>query len=65
MVRGDCSLAEKGCCGEEWRHRIVPERFEKVYYNWLENIKDWCISRQLCGDTVSRSGIAPIAESRP
>jgi valyl-tRNA synthetase len=29
------------------RIRIVPERFEKIYYNWLENIKDWCISRQL------------------
>lgn len=29
------------------RVRIVPERFEKVYYNWLENIEDWCISRQL------------------
>lgn len=27
--------------------RIVPERFTKVYYNWLENINDWCISRQL------------------
>ena len=27
--------------------KIVPERFTKVYYNWLENIKDWCISRQL------------------
>lgn len=27
--------------------KIVPEHFEKVYYNWLENIKDWCISRQL------------------
>ena len=27
--------------------RIVPERFEKVYYHWLENIQDWCISRQL------------------
>ena len=27
--------------------KIVPERFEKVYYNWLENIEDWCISRQL------------------
>lgn len=27
--------------------KIVPEYFEKVYYNWLENIKDWCISRQL------------------
>ena len=27
--------------------RIIPERFTKVYYNWLENIQDWCISRQL------------------
>jgi valyl-tRNA synthetase len=27
--------------------RIVPEHFEKVYYNWMENIDDWCISRQL------------------
>ncbi len=31
----------------ERRLKIVPERFEKIYYNWLENIKDWCISRQL------------------
>jgi valyl-tRNA synthetase len=31
----------------EGRIRIVPERFTKVYYNWLENIEDWCISRQL------------------
>jgi valyl-tRNA synthetase len=29
------------------RIKIIPERFEKVYFNWLENIKDWCISRQL------------------
>ncbi len=27
--------------------RIIPERFEKTYYNWMENIRDWCISRQL------------------
>jgi valyl-tRNA synthetase len=27
--------------------RIVPERFEKVFFNWLENIQDWCVSRQL------------------
>ncbi len=27
--------------------RIVPDYFEKVYFNWLENIQDWCISRQL------------------
>ncbi|MBQ7245821.1 MAG: valine--tRNA ligase [Firmicutes bacterium] len=26
---------------------FVPERFDKVYYHWLEDIKDWCISRQL------------------
>lgn len=26
---------------------IIPSRFAKVYYNWLENIRDWCISRQL------------------
>lgn len=29
------------------RVRILPERFEKVYTNWLEGIQDWCISRQL------------------
>jgi valyl-tRNA synthetase len=29
------------------RIQIVPERFEKVYFNWMENIRDWCISRQL------------------
>ncbi len=29
------------------RIAIVPEHFTKVYYNWLENIQDWCISRQL------------------
>lgn len=29
------------------RIEIIPERFTKVYYNWLENIRDWCISRQL------------------
>ena len=26
---------------------FVPERFSKIYYNWMENVKDWCISRQL------------------
>jgi len=27
--------------------RIIPDHFTKVYYNWMENIQDWCISRQL------------------
>ncbi|MCR4662032.1 MAG: valine--tRNA ligase [Clostridia bacterium] len=26
---------------------FVPKRFEKIYFNWMENIRDWCISRQL------------------
>ncbi|MDF2566748.1 MAG: valS [Oscillospiraceae bacterium] len=45
--------------------KFVPERFDKIYYHWMENIKDWCISRQLwwghripayycndCGETI-------------
>jgi valyl-tRNA synthetase len=27
--------------------KIIPDRFEKVYYNWVENLRDWCISRQI------------------
>ena len=27
--------------------KFIPKRFEKIYYNWMENIRDWCISRQL------------------
>ena len=41
-------LAEKALAAvKDGRTKIVPERFTKVYYNWLENIRDWCISRQL------------------
>jgi valyl-tRNA synthetase len=29
------------------RVRIIPEMWEKVYFEWMENIKDWCISRQI------------------
>ncbi|MCH4239438.1 MAG: valine--tRNA ligase [Oscillospiraceae bacterium] len=52
------AVREKDVC-------FIPERMEKVYFNWMENIKDWCISRQLwwghripawycddCGETV-------------
>jgi valyl-tRNA synthetase len=31
----------------EGRTRIVPRQWTKTYYNWMENIRDWCISRQL------------------
>lgn len=32
---------------QEGRIRFVPQRFTKIYLSWLENIRDWCISRQL------------------
>lgn len=32
---------------KEGRVRFIPERFTKIYLNWMENIRDWCISRQL------------------
>ena len=34
-------------CVVEGDIRFVPERFTKIYLNWMENIRDWCISRQL------------------
>ena len=50
---------------EDGKIRLVPERMNKTYYNWLDNIRDWCISRQLwwghripawycqdCGETI-------------
>ncbi|MGB8214071.1 MAG: valine--tRNA ligase [Anaerolineales bacterium] len=32
---------------QDGRIQIIPEHFAKIYHNWMENIKDWCISRQL------------------
>ncbi len=41
-------LAEKALAAvREGRTRILPRRFEKVYFDWLENIRDWNVSRQL------------------
>ncbi len=63
-------LAERAIAAvRDGRIAIVPDHFGKVYFNWLDNIEDWCISRQLwwghripawyCGDcgeiTVSRT----------
>ena len=52
-------------CVRDGDVKFIPDRMEKVYYNWMENIKDWCISRQLwwghripawycqdCGETI-------------
>lgn len=34
-------------CVKEGKTKFIPDRFEKVYFHWMENIRDWCISRQL------------------
>ena len=63
------------------RTEFVPERFTKIYMNWLENIRDWCISRQIwwghripawycgaCGETIVSGGMWPyvrIAAENP
>ena len=56
---------------EKGELKFVPERFNKIYLHWLENIKDWCISRQIwwghripayycdeCGEVVVSKGNA-------
>ncbi len=40
-------LAEKARAAVPDQTRILPESWAKTYYNWLDNIRDWCISRQL------------------
>ncbi|KKT00139.1 MAG: valyl-tRNA synthetase [Candidatus Nomurabacteria bacterium GW2011_GWA1_43_17] len=46
--RGDKSLKELMLKPvREGKIKILPEHFEKVYFNWLENLRDWCISRQI------------------
>ncbi|MFA5926734.1 MAG: valine--tRNA ligase [Patescibacteria group bacterium] len=32
---------------EDGTIKIIPERFDKIYFHWMDNIRDWCISRQL------------------
>lgn len=57
----------------EGETEFIPERFDKIYYNWMENIRDWCISRQLwwghripayychsCGKTIVASEMPDI-----
>jgi len=41
-------LAEKAMAAvHEGKTRIIPETWEKTYFDWMENIRDWCISRQI------------------
>ena len=66
MVARMTALAEPAIKAvEERRTRFVPENWEKTFFEWMRNIRDWCISRQLwwghqipawycdaCGETI-------------
>ena len=43
---------------EERRTRFVPENWEKTFFEWMRNIRDWCISASCGGDIKFRRGIA-------
>lgn len=46
-IKGLCQEAvSKGVFGRD-PIQIIPERFEKQYFNWIDNLRDWCISRQI------------------
>ena len=51
--------------------RFVPDRWSKIYFNWMENIQDWCISRQLWWGhripayTCSKCGELVVGETAP
>lgn len=65
-------LAERGVQAvKDGRIKWVPEQWEKTYFNWMENIRDWCISRQLWwGHRIpawicSDCGHITVAENEP
>jgi len=63
MVRVHEALAEPAIAAvRDGRIRLVPERFNKIYFNWLENIRDWNISRQLWWGHRVPCGTVPPAE---
>jgi len=47
FVKADGMASKAVAAVTDGQLRILPERFEKVWFNWLTNIHDWCISRQL------------------
>jgi len=46
---------------EEGKIKIIPEFWKKVYYHWLDNVRDWCISRKIWWDIGYLFGIVRIA----
>lgn len=45
LMREAVEIGHKGDASQ--KINITPERFEKIYFNWIDNLRDWCISRQI------------------
>ena len=65
-------LADRGVQAvKDGRIKWIPEQWEKTYFNWMENIRDWCISRQLWWGhripawTCADCGHVTVAETDP
>ena len=48
----------------EGKIKIIPKNFEKIYFNWLKNIRDWCISRQIWwGHKIPLEGVEDVLDT--
>ena len=49
---------------QEGKIKFIPKNFEKIYFNWLKNIRDWCISRQLWwGHKIPLEGVEDVLDT--
>ena len=49
---------------KEGKIKFIPKNFEKIYFNWLKNIRDWCISRQLWwGHKIPLEGVEDVLDT--
>lgn len=48
---------------EDGRIQFVPKQYENMYFSWMRDIQDWCVSRQLWWVTASRPGMTTPAMS--
>lgn len=62
FVRTESLAKPAGDAVRDGRVKVVPPRFEKIYFHWMDNIRDWCISRQLWwGHRVPVWHVSPAA----
>jgi len=49
---------------KEGKIKFIPKNFEKIYFNWLKNIRDWCVSRQIWwGHKIPLEGVEDVLDT--